>query len=248
MLNFYDARCFVGTRGNIPPGAAASTAETLAQLSRCGISSAVCCHSAALEGDPMMGNSLLESELPAAPHFARQWVMAPACLGDFPETEALLPMMKASGVKSLRLIPQTLGHSLRPYAIKKLMGALEECHVPLFLDLAETSWEQLYTFCTDFPGCTVVLTEPGYRGIRFIDPLLESCKNLRIGTSNLVAFQALERLCRKHGAERFLFESGAPLYSAAAAVSLITYSGLSGEEKSFVAGENLRILLEEVAL
>lgn len=248
MPMFFDARCFVGPRGNVPPGAAASTEEVLALLGRSGISSAVCCHSVSLEGDPLNGNALLETELKDAPGMARQWVAFPSCLGDGPEPETLLTQMKAAGVTSLRLLPGTMVHSLRPYAMAPLMHALGEARVPVFLDLAEVSWEALYDFCTDFPANTVVLTEPGYRGIRYMDPILSACGNLRIGTSNLVAFGALSALCGKHGAERFLFESGTPRYSAAAAVSLITYAALSQEEKALIAGENLRRLLEEVSL
>ena len=221
MPAFFDARCFVGPRGIVPPGSAASTGEILESLSRCGIASAVCCHSTALEGDPMAGNLLLDAELKNAPGFFRQWAAAPSCLGDFPDTKQLIPMMKAAGVTSLRLIPGTLAHSLRPFAMGKLMNTLADCRVPVFLDLRETNWEQLYDFCRDFPHCTIVLTEPGYRGIRYIDPMLEACGNLRIGTSNLVAFRGLERLCQRHGPERFLFESGVPRYSAAAADTTI---------------------------
>ena len=248
MLRFFDARCFVGPRGIVPPGAAASTAEVLEILSRCGISSAVCCHSVSVEGDPMAGNTLLETELKDAPRLARQWVAVPDCLGDFPAPDALPAQMKAAGVTSLRLLPGRLFHSLRPYTMAPLMHVLAACHVPVFLDLAQTNWEQLCDFCRDFPENPIVLTEPGYRGIRYMDPMLEACPNLLIGTSNLVAYRALERLCRKHGAGRFLFESGTPRHSAASSVSNILYAELSTEEKALIAGENLRRLLEEVAL
>ena len=248
MLKFFDARVFVGRRGNVPPGSAANTKEVMAILSQCGIEKAVCCHSVSVEGDPFEGNGLLSGELRGTSGMARQWVAMPDTLGDFPKPDALLAMMKSANVTSLRLLPKTLCHSLLPYTAKPLMDALCACRIPVFLDLAETNWDQLYAFCSDFPENPVVLTEPDYRGIRYIDPMLAVCKNLFIGTSNLVAFEALPRLCKKHGAKRFLFESGTPRHSAASSVSNVLYAEISDEEKALIAGENLHALLGEVSL
>ena len=248
MLDFIDARCMLGRTGQLREGAVASVNEIIQLMEHCNITQAVAYHSIAKECDLLAGNEQLIDATKDYPMFLRQWCVMPNTFGEFLKPENLLQKMKENHVTSVRMFPKTCDFSLHPRALGKLMRALTDCHVPVFIDLCQLDWESLYRLCRDYPQVSIVLTEPGYRGNRQLESILLDCPNLYLGTSNYVIHNGLETFCKYFDASRLIFESGIPTGSACASVALVNYANISKEEKELIAHGNISRLLSEVCL
>lgn len=248
MLRFVDAKCMIGRRNAPREGSPVIREDFLEIMDRCHIEKAVAHHAMAVEYDMMDGNHTLVEETAGSDRFLRQWCVMPKTFDEFLTPAELVAEMKKKDVKSVRLQPKTSAYSLYPYAIGELMEAMAECRVPVFMDAGESTWDGIYQLCTDYPHNTIVITSPGYRCARQLAPVLAACPNLRVGISNYVVHGGIATVCRHFGAERLLFESGMPVSSAAAAVSLVHYADISREEKAMIAAGNLESLLSEVTL
>lgn len=248
MLRFVDAQCTIGRRKEYREGSLKTTADILEMMDRCHIEKAIAVHSVALEDDVMQGNRMLVEETEGNSRFLRQWSVIPSTFGEFLEPEELLPEMKKNQISSVRLSPNIYHHSLRPYAIGKLMHALAECHVPVFMDAWQSDWDSIYQLCQDYPDNSIVITTSGYEYQRQIAPILETCPNFFVGMNRYVVHDGIRLFCKEYGAERLVFETAMPYYSAAAGVALVHYAEVSEEEKELIAFGNVMRLISEVNL
>ena len=242
MLKFIDARCQLGRRGIVQEGEPVTHEDILELMERCHIEKAVAYHAYAKEAEMDTGNMELVKLTEGDDRFIRQWCAMPSAFGEFMSVEELFAGMKEHNVTSLRLLPKTFGYSLRPYALGKLMAAAAECHVPVFLNLEEVDIDGLYALCKDYPEVNFVLGNTAYRQNRNFGPILEVCPNLYIATGNYVTHNGIKTFCQTFGAERLVFDTGLPTGSATAAVSLISFAEISGEEKELIAHGNVERL------
>lgn len=248
-MKFIDARCQLGRRGTFREGEPITKAEILELMDRCGIEKAIAYHSIAKEGDMKAGNMELIKDTQDDARFARQWVAMPSAFGEFMSVDELLAGMKEHSVSSIRLFPKTHGFSLKPYALGKLMAAMAEHKIPVFMTYNELSdQDALYGLLTDYPEVNFVISDISYREERKMFPILQQCKNLRIGTGNYVVHGGVKTVCETFGAERLIFDTGLPTGSATAAVSLIYFAEISQEEKELIAHGNIERMLSEVKL
>ena len=248
-MRFIDARCQLGRRGIIREGEPVTMPEIVELLDRCHIEKAVAYHAIAREGDVKAGNLELLKDTEGDDRFIRQWVALPHTFGEFMSVDELLEGMKANGVSSIRLFPNSHGYSLRPYAMGKFFGAMAEHKIPVFMTYAESgSDDALYTLLTDYPEVNFIISDVSYREERKLFPILQQCRNLYIGTGNYVVHGGVKTMCEYFGAERLIFDTGLPTGSATAAVALICYAEISEEEKALIASGNLERILSEVKL
>lgn len=248
MLKFIDTNCMIGRRNIVREGSPVTLTDYTEIMERCGIETAIVYHSIAKENDILTGNSQLENDLGNNSRFLKQWAVMPNICGEFiPETE-LLGEMKKHNVKTVRIFPEIYDYSLKPYASGKLINTLAEARVPIFIDKPQLSWDDIYMLCTTYPNAIFVLCNTWYRCLRPLVPILEACDNLLIETSTYLMHNGIRDFCRRFGAERMLFGSGLPEYSAIAATSLIRYADISTEEKNKIASGNILKLLNEVTL
>ena len=157
--------------------------------------------------------------------------------------------MKMHHVSSLRLLPKKCNYPLQPYVLGKLMNAVADCHVPVFLTLHEDiAPNEVYALCKDYPDVNFVICGIDYRQNRILGPILEQCPNFYFGSSIYVVHGGLKLLSDYGYTDRLIFESGLPTGSATAAVSLIHYAEISTEEKELIAHGTMERLLSEVTL
>ncbi|MBQ6066519.1 MAG: amidohydrolase family protein [Clostridia bacterium] len=249
MLRLIDVNCRIGAGPADREGSIRTKEALLSLMDDFHVEKAVVFHTVSQYSDAVLGNELLLQETENDPRFLRQWAVQPALWELYPRPDEWLAQMKENGVCSVRLFPKQYGHSLRRYACGDLLDALAECRVPAFISLDQlASWDALYDLCQDYPANRFVLCSPGYRCLRYLVPILESCSNLFVETSNLLMHDGLSDLCRHGLGGRLLFGSGAPEASLAAAASQLLLSDLAEEEKQIIAANNAEKLLSEVAL
>ena len=248
MLRFIDANCMIGPKMKPVQGVPDTAEELCRVMDRCGIDKAIVCYSVAKDGDITIGNKLLHGAISGKDRLMPQWIVMPNSFREFYSPAELLSQMKKHNVKTVRMYPQLTGFSLQPYAIGGLMDAFAQCRIPVMMDMAQVSHDEIYTFCKNYPEVKLIICYPGYRNGRTFDALLHACPNLYIDSSNFCAHNGVADVCRSFGAKRMVFGSGIPAGSAASAVSLIRYADISEEEKQLIASGNILSMLEEVRL
>ena len=249
MISFMDADCMIGKRVQVREGAPRTKEDLQILHETCGIFQAMAYHSTAKQVNMMEGNLQLLEEIAEDSHWIPQWIVMPGVWDDFWSPEELFDRMKKANVPSVRMVPKTQNHSLRPFAMSKLMEGLIQRQVPIFIDRNEfESTDQVYDFCTAFPQAKIVVCATSYGELRRWIPILEQCPNLRLETGTLIVHNGIREICRHLGAERLIFGSGAPENSITAAFSLIRYADISEEEMQKIASGNLQKLLGEVTL
>ncbi|MGH2351297.1 MAG: amidohydrolase family protein, partial [Chloroflexota bacterium] len=174
--------------------------------------------------------------------------LLPHHTGEFPPPHEHIPQLLAQGVRAVRVYPKSHTFSLASWCAGDLLAVLEAHRVPLSVELAETTWDQLHQLCGDHPQLPVLVTRVGYRLERVLYPLWARHPNLYIDLSHFQAHRAIEAAVERFGPRRLLFGTGLPFYSAGASVLAVLRAEIEAEAREAIAGRNLRQLLESVRL
>ena len=252
MLDFFDINVSIG-RSRVPFPHSFSDIEGLRKsMESYGIKKAMVYHRAALEDDINLGNSLLLDELHGNDNLYPVWLVMPHHTGEFSKPGDLLKQMKDADVKAVRMFPYYKYHrfSIAKRNCYELFSALEDSRVPLFLELDTdfVDWDSIDDTCVRHPDLRLVLCGLDYGVDRNLYPILSLHKNVYLETYRYKTHYGIEEICLKFGAGRLVFGSGMPLFSGAAAVSMVNYAQISEKEKEMVACGNLESLLKEVRL
>lgn len=250
MLKFFDCNCCIGMRGVLYPDSFYKMEDLKKRLSNYGIQKVLVYHSMAREYNPVVGNEMITEELANHPYACPVWVVMHHNTGEFPEPYELMTQMKSLKIKVVRMFPSAADQnfSIAGWNCGKLFKALEEFRIPVMLGLDQLSWNELYEICSVHPELRLILTDVTYRIDRNLYSLLKEFKNLHIETSGYKVYNGIEEICSRFGAERLIFGSGMPVFSGAAAVSMINYARIGEKEKAMIASENMEKMIGGVRL
>lgn len=258
-LSYFDCNCRIGRRRR--PGLMEfySPQRLVEEMEYFNIEEALVYHSLAWESSPKIGNEKLLEEIKPYKQLHPAWVMIPHFTGEVPLPETQIKEMITKGVKAVRLFPgeSMLSHcfSLARWCSGKLLSILENHRVPVLLSVGEEpprgteiSLEKIHKVCSNYPELPLILCGNNFSHFnRLLYPLLGEFNNLYLEISGYHgAHRGLEDTANKYGAERLVFSSNMPVYTAGSAVMMVTYANLSFKEKKLIAKGNLRRLLGEV--
>jgi predicted TIM-barrel fold metal-dependent hydrolase len=232
----------IGTVTVPQPGAFHSADALIAEMEFVGIGEALVYHALAKEYHPLAGNDVLMEQIAGCEGLHPMWVLLPDTNSDMPGPDELISQMKRGNVRAARLFPRGYGSILDERTYGPLLSALEDEKIPLFIDKDQVD-QNLAEVCEKHPGLPVVLTEADWRSNRVLYPLLRDFPNLHLEIGRYQAYQGIEDVCEKFGAERLLFGTHLPYASPGAAITMVTHADISDEEKQKIAGGNLRRLL-----
>jgi predicted TIM-barrel fold metal-dependent hydrolase len=228
------------------PGSYYKTETLLAAMEEYGIVKALALHSLAKEYHVADGNAALMREIADRPALEGKWAVMPHHTEEFPKPDALRKELKAHRIRAVAMFGGDHAFLIEPWCCGELYAMLEESRIPLFLESGQTSWGTLNTILTAYPTIRIVLTHLHYSCARFLYPLLEKHENLYVETFGFKTFNGIEDVCRRFGAKRLIFGSGAPVYATTAAIGMVMYAAISPEEKHLIARGNLEHLLSSV--
>jgi len=148
---------------------------------------------------------------------------------------------------------------LKPYLLEnpfcscfaaKMFAALSQHRLPLLLTWPEISFKALHEVMREFPELRVILTGLTRLGRQpALETLLELHPELYICFSPLFSVHGgYASLCRRFGAQRFVWGSGYPEAEGGAALTGLLYAGLEQSDLEQVAYQNIERLLTEVRL
>lgn len=240
----------VGTPKVPLPDYRPDVADLEAEMARLRIKAAVVRHRASLDIAGHFGNDVLMDEIAGKRHLLPAWFVTPDGREPLFDPAAALAEMLAAGVRFAWTDPVAEDFSLRPWCCGPLYAALQAHRVPLLLDCGKISLDELQEAMAAYPGLRVVLLQvPRLGRWRRLEPLLALHPELYLCFAP--AFSAhggwLD-LCRRYGPKRWLWGSHYPDSEGGAAVTGLTYAGLSHEEQHAVAHGNLERLQAEVIL
>ncbi|HUT19514.1 MAG TPA: hypothetical protein VM366_10165 [Anaerolineae bacterium] len=253
-IAFFDCNVSFG----IPPkpglGYAATPDDLLAEMDHCGVDEALVTCAAQQFGSPLEGNEMVVVQTRGYARLHPVWALLPSQTGEFPEPAALIAQMRVHNVHALCAWPGQHHYLLDGRTFGSLLEELTARRVPLFLPLTEQSggqggWSLAGSLLEEYPRLTLVLTNQSVWGQdRYFRPLVEQYPNLYLETSHYELANGLSDLCRRYGAERWLFGSAYPERCLGGAVYQLLRADVPRAAIKAIAGANLRRLLEEAVL
>ncbi|MCD4657101.1 MAG: amidohydrolase, partial [Planctomycetes bacterium] len=209
-MKFIDSNCCLGELSVPLPKSFGTLNVLLDAMKQAGVDEALVYHAFSKEYNPGVGNQRLIEEIGDQKNLHACWVLLPHHTGEMSPPEKLVDELMQNGVKAVRFFPKIYNWSLAQWCAGKLLHALEDNSIPLFIDIDETDWNQVYSIASSHPKLPVVLTNATFRFNRQIYALLAETSNVFIDTSYFQLHQGIEDVCKKFGAKRLLFGTAAP--------------------------------------
>lgn len=250
-MEFFDCNCWYGIPMSPPLDPAPTPAEVLAEMDRVGIQRALVRNCAVFEESPEVGNPLTLQAREASDRLVPAWAILPPQTGELGDVPSFLAAMKAAGVAALWAYPNAHRYLLNTTTFGGLFEELQDRGLPLFLPREEGSGG-LMCYATadevlrDFPRLTLVVAGHGSWGEdRYFRPLMERFPNFAVDTSCYELDGGIAEICHKYGPHRLLFGTAFPIMRMGGAYLSLLHAEISDEDRAWVAGGNLRRMLEE---
>jgi len=247
---FFDADIMLGRMSVPVPGMFESPEELLLEMDRLGIQEALVFHAWSKESHPETGNERLLKEINGYPRLHPCWVGLPPGLEEMPESAQLVQEMRQAGVRALRLFPNSQRFPATVWCLGPLLEALEAEGIPVILDHEATHWSddriqasELLKIGEAFPRLHLILVHASLGMARWIVPLMQRMPCLHLETGYFQPNNGLEAIVCRFGAERLIFGSGMPVWSAGPPMQMLECARIPGKARLEIAGDNLRRIM-----
>jgi len=245
-IEFFDCRAMIG-RVTVPDGKEPyKTEDLLTDMEYFGIKDTLVHHANAKEYDANVGNDCLVREIEGRSSLHGSFAFLPAATREQGTPEEAVDRAIEAGCRAAWMWPKTHSYPMNEMTCGSILAELEKHRVPLFLDTSEVSLGGAAAICGSHPKLPVISTHVGYRSLRELYAIWERHKNHHVDTSMQTTHCGLEDACPRFGAERYVFGTNWPHFTAGAAIAHVMYARISDEDKAKIAGGNLRRLIEEV--
>lgn len=252
-VEFLDVNATIGRLSAPKFGSWLSALELLAEMDRFGIGSAAVGHSYGRELDAARGNLALLSALEQTRNSGHRLIpvatLFPAHGMVDPSVEEQLLPFNGQRILAARLHPNpthdVMDEDVHPRHypfVPEVVGSVCEylagLDIPLFLDIAEVRWEEVYVVCRDFPTLSVVMLGVSYTHKRSLYAGLYRYRNLHFEISGFHAQEGIEEAVSTFGASQLLFGTRLPTYTAASAIAMVQYAAIDEADKILIAAGN----------
>ena len=241
-LRFMDCNCRIGTFEAREEAHFTDICSLLTEMEYLGIAEALVMHSWASRWSPRDGNCKLDEMIAGRENLRPCYVGLPAATDELdPPAEFAAQVRSRNG--AVRLFPRDHQWEFTPWCAGSLLQALAAEHVPVLIDIGQTSWDQVATVLERYPQLPLLLLNTSYRIDRRIYPLFEAHEKLYLVTHSYQMTWGIEDISCRFGAERLIFGTGLPESDGGGPLAQVLYADLSDDEKALIAGGNLRRLL-----
>ncbi len=220
-----------------------------AALAENGIRRALVSHTMSELHDPVMGNAVTAKALANLPGCAGVMTLIPAGTGEIADIGAYIDECLNAGLRVARIFPRYHRYTLRVPSVPPMLKALEERGVPLFIQIGQTSWDEIGALALNYPRLAFLVEGTGhheYLNIRGCLPWLEKAGNLFVSTHAQFLCGGLELMVDRLGAHRVIFSTNQPVDDPACCLGLLAFSDLPIETRRQIAHGNLERLLQRV--
>lgn len=253
VWQYFDCDVMIGTsRIPIPdemPGASA----LLRQMDRYGIEKALAYYRDGV-------NARGAAEAATSDRIELCWVLSLGVNGPKDRLEDQVDRMMEASAKAARFLTTATGPNDAPVIIKSfllgpLYARLEQHRIPLLIDgfplyqprgLSRYGLEDIDAICREFPGIPVILLGPHRSLESQLVLMMRTHRNLYYSHTFSTLYGQLEQSVAKMGADRILYGSQVPYADPSLPIGLLNYAELTPEQKTQIAGGNLRSLVDRV--
>lgn len=258
--SFFDCNATIGAPAAPVLGNILGIDTLLGELDLFSIDEALIVHAHAQELDYRVGNELVADAAGRAPRRLRPMATlfpTPTARGTVNRSVEYLKELLISGFRAVRLHPNPTHHIMDPTVYARqyplvaevagpLLEAMQAHRVPLFVELAQVTWPEIYAVCREYPALPVVLLNVSYTHKRSLYGGFDAYPNLYAECSGFHAYRGVEEICELFGPGRLLFGTRLPTYDAVAAIGMVMYADIDPHVRAAIAGGNLRRLLDGV--
>ena len=135
------------------------------------------------------------------------------------------------------------------WCVGSLCEWLADRRAPLLLWHTEIDWPSLYVLARAFPRLTILVETQTQKILYHTRPLfglMRDCANVLVELSNFAGAGFIEYAVREFGAARLIFGSFLPAADPLVPIGMVISAEISEEEKTLIAGGNLRRIVEGV--
>jgi len=245
QLSFFDCNCILGKRADRQEGEPYSLEELLRDMEYFCIDEALVVHALSKDYDPAIGNNTLCQLIAGHDNLYPVWAILPPSTAELPTPEQFIAQAIERGVKAFTAFPKLHNFSLAEWNIGDLLAQMELARIPLLVPFSETTWSEIESVCAKHPDLPIVIQTVNYRQLRFLLPLWEKHRQLYVDLSWFSICSILPFLAKRNLIDRLLFGTNYPSRTPGAAVTMVTYSEASEEQKQRIAGGNLRQIFKQ---
>jgi len=247
-MYLYDANCAIGAwpTDRVPYE---NVDGLLREMDRLGISRALVSHTLGQHFDPQAGNrALMEALAGHEDRLAPCWTLLPLSCGEMGTLSELVAELLAAQVRAVRLYPKSHSFCLDEWLCGDLLGELSRRRYIALIDMAETDWTEIDRVCGEYPGISWVLTQLGYRHLRFLFGAMSAHANLYCDLSNFSTYLGVEETLSRFGHKRLVFGTGLPAMDPGGPIARVCYTQGDPQHVEAIAHGNLERLLGRVWL
>lgn len=247
-LEFYDAFCslYIDNNSEEFESAIASPDKLLTEMDRNGVSRAVVWHgNTGMVGAAYANDELAKGLQGYSERLTGVWSILPEQCHELPDAEHLFTAMKENNISALTLFPTWHRWIPNKLTIGRLMEAVTERRVPVYLPLGNgDGWRWIYDFMKEFPNATTIVASLGLWGAdRNLRPLLENYPNLHAELSQYWVPEGITDMAKTYGAEKLLYGSGMPKMGFGSNMfSIINLQLPTGDIEKIASGNIKRLL------
>ncbi|RAV12460.1 amidohydrolase family protein [Paenibacillus contaminans] len=156
--------------------------------------------------------------------------------------------LREEEIRFAKLYPGLHGYSLNSAHTDAMFEIAARLNMTMLLSASEITdtlgeTEGFARLCRDYPNVNIVLVEALYRRNMSLYSYLERFANVHVEFSTLNNWLAYEEAVRLFGSERLLFGSNMPFNSPGPAITMLSYSELSREDRDNIACLNAELLI-----
>lgn len=251
-MEFLDCRLSYGYSVNDKPFQPCNTmAELIVDMKRANLSGGVVYNIATDVGGVVAGNEILAQDIAAhrgsGVSLWGMYTIVPSFTREIPAASDLPGIMREQGMAVLRMNPAENHFLAVPHVLADYLRMAEKRRIPVLFDTSKgITLQSVDEIMHAFPNLTAILFyENVWPCERYLRPFLALYKNLVLDATHLIQDGAYEEIFHQFGPGRMVHGSGYPVGIMGTGMLTIRHSGLPEAEKSAMAGNTLRRLIEE---
>jgi predicted TIM-barrel fold metal-dependent hydrolase len=162
------------------------------------------------------------------------------------EIEEVQALTRQSGVRSLRIFPNSHGYPLVHWIADEWFGWMAREGMALWIPMGrspEVDARDLYDTASRYPEVPIVLAAISYSNYPVVWPLLKRISHLYVDLSRFDLTNGVERLIRHIGVHRLLFGSDFPEVDPKPYLYYLERCGLQPSELKDICHDNLQRML-----
>ena len=249
-MSYFDINCMLGPTNTNREPSFPTPGDLLTEMDRVGIAEALVYASQAKMSHPSDGNARVLEMVRDHPRLHASWVLLPPGTCEQPAPEDLVKQMRANDVRAARVFPDEHRFPLLERTFRPLLAALAEAGLPLLIDVGRTSWgeikldwREIFSIAESHPRLPLVLLREGGTTHRILTGVWDQFPNIYLETSYMQESRVVEEITGRSAHGQLLFGTAMPVYDPGGPLSLLRGAQVTREQRSDIAGNNLRRLL-----